>query len=331
MVRAGTNFGNACWGDVYENTKGVNTSLLKTCPNIGPDVIACQETYGKKIFLSIGGGQPNNYYIKSAQSGQNFANFLWAAFGPVNATKSTVPRPWGNATVDGFDFDIESLISPAPQKNYQTSGYAAMINRFKNDLFPTDTSKSYYISGSPLCGLPDSHFSTVMQTAWFDFLWIQFYNNDVCSARVGIQKLNGKTTNDITYTNWTTSTSLNTNVKMFIGLPAAKNASTESTYYLTPAEAQKLTQEFYKNTHFGGIMLWEATYSANNLVCNVDYGTWMKSILTAVGKGTTATTTCTSKRDGAEAELNAEPWTQRQLSRVHRHLHRHLGGAKLLR
>src|ERR1700712_3071217 len=41
----GTNFGNACWGDVYEHD-GVNTTLQKTCPYIGEDITTCQEMYG---------------------------------------------------------------------------------------------------------------------------------------------------------------------------------------------------------------------------------------------------------------------------------------------
>lgn len=145
----------ACWGDTYNNTEGVPTDLLKTCPYIGPDVIACQQTYGKKIFLSIGGGNPNNYYIASNASGKKFAEFLWSAFGPVSATRRTVPRPWGNAVVDGFDFDTENILAPPAPRNYMTSGYVSMINHLKYDLFPTDTSKSYYISGAPQCPVPD--------------------------------------------------------------------------------------------------------------------------------------------------------------------------------
>lgn len=269
----GTNFGNACWGDVYKHN-GVNTSLLKTCPNIGPDVIECQQTYGKKIFLSIGGGEPTDYYIKNDASGKKFAEFLWAAFGPVSAKKSSVPRPWGDASVDGFDFDIENLMDPAPQANYQESGYAAMINHFKNDLFPTDTTKSYYISGAPQCTIPDSHLSDVLASAWFDFFFIQFYNTAACSARAGIQKSKGIGTNDISYKTWTTQKSLNPNVKMSIGLPASQDAAIAASYYLTPAEAQTLVKRFYANTKYGGIMLWEATAAQNNTPCAVDYGTW---------------------------------------------------------
>ena len=291
----GTNFGNACWGDVYKHN-GVNTDLLKTCPDIGLDIIECQQTYGKKIFLSLGGDSPGNYYIDSDATGKKFATFLWKAFGPVPA-KYTGPRPWGNATVDGFDFDVESLINPAPTADYMTSGYATMINQLKNALFPQDTSKRYYISGAPQCTIPDAHFTDILSQAWFDFLFIQFYNTQKCSARMGIKKLHGQAKgNDISYSQWTNANSLNPNVRMSIGLPASVNASSDATYYLTPAEAQTLVQQFYGDDLFGGIMLWEATYNQNHTICGNDYGTWMKKILNAQAKGKTIATTCKAKR-----------------------------------
>ena len=313
----GTNFGNACWGDVYEN-KGVNTSLLKTCPNIGPDVIACQQTYGKKIFLSIGGGEPTNYYIKNGKSGKSFANFLWAAFGPSSAAKANVPRPWGDAGVDGFDFDIENLMDPVPQSNYQTSGYAAMITQFKNVLFPKDTSKSYYISGAPQCPIPDSHLSAALSSAWFDFFTIQFYNTPTCSARAAIQKAKGKGTNDISYKTWTSQSSKNPKVKMSIGLPGSKTAAIDPSYYLSPAEAQSLVTRFYGNAKFGGIMVWEATAAQNNVPCNVDYGTWMKKILLAKAAGTKLNTnlkTCAGVK-------------KRSIQAPHAHNHAQIAAAK---
>ncbi|KAF7192219.1 Endochitinase A1 [Pseudocercospora fuligena] len=293
----GTNFGNACYGDVYTLPNGKNSSLLKTCPNIGPDVITCQQTYGKKIFLSIGGGYPTNYYLKNDTTARTFADFLWKAWGPVQSGY-TGPRPWGNASVDGFDFDIESYISPAPagNTNYQTSGYAAAINHLHNDLYPTDTTKSYYISGAPQCVLPDSHLSSVLSAAWFDFMFIQFYNTPQCSARAGIQYTQGKSTNDITFHGWTQSKSLNPNVRYYIGLPADKGAASDASFYLTPDEAQQTVNRFYTNESlFGGIMTWEATYSQNNVICRKEYSTWMKDILLGAASGhplNTSTTAC---------------------------------------
>lgn len=181
-------------------------------------------------------------------------------------------------------------MDPAPQANYQTSGYAAMITQFKNVLFPQDTTKPYYISGAPQCPIPDSHLSDVLASAWFDYFWIQFYNTPQCSARAAIQKANGNGNNDITFKTWTAQASKNPNVKMFIGVPGSKTAAIDPSYYLTPAEIQKLVVRFWNNAKFGGLMVWEATAAQNQKPCNVDYGTWLKSILTARAAGKTFNT-----------------------------------------
>lgn len=116
----GTNFGNACYAGVYAapGYDGVNNSandhLLTSCPTIVEDIPICQATYGKKIILSLGGGV-TTYQLTGAADGVAFADFLWGAFGPQNATwiAQGLPRPFdgtdGSATVvDGFDFDIET-------------------------------------------------------------------------------------------------------------------------------------------------------------------------------------------------------------------------------
>ncbi|KAI7279151.1 glycoside hydrolase [Hortaea werneckii] len=287
----GTNFGNACYGDVYEHD-GVNSTLLKTCPYIAQDVQDCQTKYNTKIFLSLGGGYPNNYYITDDASGEGFADFLWGAFGPVSANNGQ-PRPWGNVVVDGFDFDIESEISPAPTDvvgDYRSSGYAAMINHFQNDLYPQDSSKQYYISGSPQCVIPDAHFTTVMAEASFDFLWIQFYNTPQCSARAGVNNLNGQGSNDITFSGWENSPSKNPNIKLYLGLPADEAAANDDFYYLSLSEAQQLLAEFATDAKFGGVMLWEATYNMNNTICDSPYSYWIQKILNAVTQGQTIDT-----------------------------------------
>ncbi|KAK3673061.1 Chitinase 2 [Recurvomyces mirabilis] len=295
----GTNFGNQCSGEVYVHN-GVNTTLQKSCPYIEQDIKTCQTTYGKKVFLSLGGANPNNYYLDSDTSGESFADFLWGAFGPASANNGQ-PRPFGSAVVDGFDFDIESAINPAPTDAngktiaYATNGYAAMINHFKNDLYTQDVTKSYYISGAPQCSLPDVHLTSVISAAWFDFVFIQFYNTPACSARAGINHLNGQGSDDISFASWQQSASLNPAVKYYIGLPAAKAASSDDSYYLTTLEAQKIVKEFANTTSFGGVMLWEATYDQNNTICGSPYSVWMKEIVTAAVQGTTFDADTTSK------------------------------------
>lgn len=115
----GTNFGNACGSGVYVGPgydgvkNSANNYLLSSCPTITADIPVCQSTYGKKIILSLGGGT-DTYQLTGAADGVAFADFLWGAFGPQNATwiAEGLPRPFDasdgtEVAVDGFDFDIE--------------------------------------------------------------------------------------------------------------------------------------------------------------------------------------------------------------------------------
>lgn len=246
---------------------------------------------------------------------------LIIAFGPSTDAWTTAgnPRPFGDACVDGFDFDIESELSVVPTVNgtaitdYKTRGYATMITQLKDTCFAQDSANSYYISGSPQCVLPDEHFSSVIDVAWFDFLFVQFYNTASCSARAGISYMAGNGTDDISYSAWTQAASLNTDVMIYLGLAASETAASNASFYLTPGEVKALVGRFSASASFGGIMLWEATYSQNNTICQEDYATWMKSILNAAVAGTdldTDTSTCgatTTSSSSTSSPASATP------------------------
>lgn len=113
----GTNFGNQCWGGTYVYQGPGNDSsknqLQSSCPQIVADIPVCQNTYGKKIILSLGGAT-NTYQLSGAANGTAFADFLWGAFGPQTPAwlAAGKPRPLdgpnnSSVEVDGFDFDIE--------------------------------------------------------------------------------------------------------------------------------------------------------------------------------------------------------------------------------
>ena len=97
----GSNFGNACGSATY-TVNGVSTLLQSGCTTIASDITACQQTYGKKVLLSLGGAAPLNYYMANDTSATNFADFLWGAFGPQTSawTNAGKPRPFGTAVVD---------------------------------------------------------------------------------------------------------------------------------------------------------------------------------------------------------------------------------------
>ncbi|KAI9668498.1 MAG: hypothetical protein M1829_005376 [Trizodia sp. TS-e1964] len=248
----GSNFGDQCGSEYYTTPSGQVSQLLSHCPYFVTDIPLCQSK-GKKILLSIGGGWPQDYKLDNDQSGINFANFLWGAFGPADP-KWTGPRPFGNAVVDGFDFDIE-YNGPV--------GYVAMINRLRT-LYAT-ANKTFYITGAPQCIVPDENMGDIIKHTGFDFLFIQFYNTDGCSARDYIA---ATPNTHFTYSDWVTfiQASANPKTKIFIGLPAAPAAAINPKYYLTPSEAKTLINAFKSSRLFGGAMLWESTYGDNNKV-----------------------------------------------------------------
>lgn len=152
------NSGNAC-------TTFDGTALLN-CPQIGDDIKTCQSQYGKTIMLSIGGATYSEGGFTSSDAAVAGANNLWAIFGPVQSG-SSAPRPFGDAVVDGFDFDFEANVN----------NMVPFANQLRL-LMDADTSKQYYLSAAPQCPYPDAYDSSMTQGAVkFDFLNVQFYNN----------------------------------------------------------------------------------------------------------------------------------------------------------
>lgn len=76
--------------------------------------------------------------------------------------------------VDGFDLDIENGIGAYP--------YQYLVSTLR-ELFETDKSKQYYISGAPQCVVPDASMGDMIFNSVFDYLFVQFYNTPTCSAR----------------------------------------------------------------------------------------------------------------------------------------------------
>ena len=128
---------------------------------MGQDIKTCQAN-GKKILLSLGGAAGSYGFTSDAQA-SSFADELWNLFGGGNSST----RPFGDAVIDGFDLDIEGG---------STTGYATFVTRMRQN-FANDTTKTYYISGAPQCPLPDAYLNTALTTSYFDFIFVQFYNN----------------------------------------------------------------------------------------------------------------------------------------------------------
>jgi chitinase len=123
----------------------------------------------------------------------------------------------------------------------------------------------------------------IITKAEFDYLWVQFYNNQGCSV-------NGP----INYNDWRSNiaNTPSATAKIFIGVPASPLAATStesgSQYYLTPDELSSLVRQYEGDSAFGGVMMWSAAWPDSNVISGDTYAQEAKQILsgsTSSGSG----------------------------------------------
>lgn len=304
-------------GDIPGGTIGQSCFITDTgegqnCDDLASEITTCQDA-GVKIILSLGGSE-GSYSLTSDSQAQTIAQNLWASYGPSG--NASAQRPLGDVVVDGFDFDIEV--------NDGSEYYPAMITELRS-LFETDTSKDYYITGAPQCPLPEPNMGVIIGNATFDYLWVQFYNNDdyeedPCSLGLGDNA-------PFNYDNWTAflETTPSSDAKLFIGVPAAplaaNGAPSGEEYYATPSQLATLVSEYKSNSYFGGIMMWSAGFSDSNVNDNCTYAQEAYNILLtgepcSSGPATMSlstiapTSTSTSTAPASTATGTVEEWGQ---------------------
>ncbi|KAG7287444.1 hypothetical protein NEMBOFW57_006955 [Staphylotrichum longicolle] len=106
-----------------------------------------------------------------------WASTLWSMFGPPPSsptTNTTTLRPFGAASVDGFDMDLE-----APSSNM--APFASALRQLM-DASSATTGRRYYLSAAPQCPFPDAAMREMLEQVAFDFVSVQFYNN-YCGAQ----------------------------------------------------------------------------------------------------------------------------------------------------
>lgn len=216
-----TNFGG---GSYKLNLAGHSWSA------VGPDVKYCQSK-NVLVLLSIGGGI-GKYSLASKADAQAVANHLWDLY-LGGRSKS---RPFGNAVLDGVDFDIELGSS----KHYDD------LARYLKE-YSRKGRKKVWITAAPQCPFPDRMLGQALRTGLFDRVHVQFYNNPVCSYRAG---------NVAAFTRaWNKWTSSLPQSSVYLGLPASPRAAGSG--YVKPAMlTSKVLPIVQQSRNYGGIMLW---------------------------------------------------------------------------
>jgi chitinase len=216
------------------------------------DIVSCQGL-GKTILLSTGGSAYTEGGFTSEAAATASANTVWEVFGPVS-DNSSVPRPFGTAVVDGFDFDFEDI---------EMSNMPAFANQLRT-LYGDDTSKTYYTTAAPQCAYPDEADGPMLAgTVYFDALWVQFYNNGCDMANWVPNTTTQWNFNFDTWDTWAKNTSLNPDVIVCMGVPGATGAGGGYEPASTVGEiVDYIIDQNY--TSFGGLMIWDASQVWNN-------------------------------------------------------------------
>uniref|UniRef100_A0A0E0GZC3 chitinase n=1 Tax=Oryza nivara TaxID=4536 RepID=A0A0E0GZC3_ORYNI len=199
---------------------------------VGPDVKYCQSR-GVLVLLSIGGGI-GRYSLASKADAKAVADHLWD-FYLGGRSKS---RPFGDAVLDGIDFDIE-LGRPAH--------YDDLARYLKAYSGRKPGGKKVWLTAAPQCPFPDRMLGEALRTGVFDRVHVQFYNNPACSYRAS-----NAAAFAAAWRKWASSLPRSS---VYLGLPAAPGAANSG--YVPPAalagEALPIVQ---RSRNYGGVMLW---------------------------------------------------------------------------
>ncbi|GLU21197.1 hypothetical protein SLE2022_373510 [Rubroshorea leprosula] len=207
------------------------------CATVSNGIRSCQSR-GIKVMLSIGGGA-GTYSLSSSADAKNVADYLWNNY--LGGQSSS--RPLGDAVLDGIDFDIE----------LGSTGYYDDLARYLSAY--SSQGRKVYLTAAPQCPFPDNFLGTALNTGLFDYVWVQFYNNQPC------QYSSGNINNIVS--SWNQWTSAINAGKIFLGLPASPEAAGSG--YIPPnVLTTQIIPVINKSAKYGGVMLWSKYYDDKN-------------------------------------------------------------------
>lgn len=166
---------------------------------------------------------------------------------PSSPTTTTTLRPFGAASVDGFDMDLE-----APSSNM--APFASALRQLM-DASSVTTGRRYYLSAAPQCPFPDAAMREMLEQVAFDFVSVQFYNN-YCGAQGYVAGPGAPGNfNFARWDQWATGgESVNKGVKVLVGLPGSPTAAGSG--YVSGEQLRAVVQYARGFASFGGVMVW---------------------------------------------------------------------------
>lgn len=185
---------------------------------------------------------------------------MWRTFGPPqSSTNSSVSkaktyRPFGNASIDGIDFDFEATVQ-------NTLPFAQQLRKIMDS---DGSGKPRFLTAAPQCMYPDLFNQDILNgPVSLDAVWAQFYNN-FCGLSSFDPNADKQTFfNFDQWNNWAKNISHNPDVRVMLGVPAGPTAAGSG--YEPPSKLAPIIQYTKTFDSFGGVMMWDVAQAyANN-------------------------------------------------------------------
>ncbi|XP_057951101.1 acidic endochitinase-like [Malania oleifera] len=230
-------FVNLAFLNVFGNNKAPSLNLAghcdqasNTCTMFSSQIKACQAK-GIKVLLSLG-GQLGDYSLSSADDANTVANYLWNSFLGGQSTS----RPFGDAVLDGIDFDIET------GTGQHWDELARALKGF---------GQSVLLAAAPQCPFPDTNLTSAIGTGLFDYVWVQFYNNGQCQyAANNASNLLSR------WSQWASIPA----AQVFLGVPAAAEAAPSGGFIPADVLTSQILPSIKSSAKYGGVMVWNKFY-----------------------------------------------------------------------
>ncbi|XP_006644559.1 acidic endochitinase-like [Oryza brachyantha] len=214
------------------NLAGHCEQATGTCTSLSSEISSCQQS-GVKVLLSLGGAA-GQYSLSSADDARGVAGYLWDNF----LGGSSTSRPFGDALLDGIDFDIET----GGGDHYDELAMA-LASRCNGACL---------LTAAPQCPYPDARLGAAIRTGVFNHVWVQFYNNKEAQC----QYVDGDTSKLLdAWARWTSAVPAPADV--FMGLPAERTAATNGGYIDADTLLSQVLPTVKGAANYGGVMLWD--------------------------------------------------------------------------
>ncbi|RLM70058.1 xylanase inhibitor protein 2-like [Panicum miliaceum] len=210
---------------------------------VGDDIKHCQSK-GILVLLSIGGpaaagGAGANYSLPTPRSAAELAGHLWDAY--LGGSRPGVPRPFGDAALDGVDFYIDQPGGAGAANHYDE--IARRLSAHNQSYHRGRRPGRVTLTATVRCAFPDPSLAAALATGLFARVHVRLYGGDLrCEW--------GQ------FDSWNRWAAAYPGSRVFVGVVASPEADRDA-YLFQKDLYYGILQFAQKVPNYGGLMIWD--------------------------------------------------------------------------